>query len=111
VVEGLQVFGVDAAPSFVAALQRNLPGAPVICEAVRESRLFDRTFDAVMAWGLMFLLHGEDQRRLVQRFAEILVRGGRLLFTPTAKPAVPNDATTGFGITLPRLRLVSAAKM
>lgn len=93
--EGLHVFAVDAAPSFVAAFQRNLPGTPIICEAVQESRLFDRTFDAVLAWGLMFLLKAEDQHRLIQRFAEILVPDGRLLFTATAKPAVGNDAMTG----------------
>ena len=92
--EGLHVFGVDAAPSFVAAFQRNLPGTPIVCEAVQESRLFDRTFDAVLAWGLMFLLRAEDQHRLVQRFAEILVPGGRVLFTSTAKPAIWNDAMT-----------------
>jgi predicted RNA methylase len=56
VEEGLQVFGVDAAPSFVAAFQRNLAGAPIICESVVESRLFDRTFDALVASGLIFLL-------------------------------------------------------
>jgi SAM-dependent methyltransferase len=95
VEEGLHVFGVDAAPSFVAAFQLNLPGTPVICEAVQESRLFDRTFDAVLAWGLMFLLKAEDQHRLIQRFAEILVPGGRLLFTATAKSAIWNDAMTG----------------
>ena len=93
--EGLHVFGVDAAPSFVAAFQRNLPGTPIICDAVLESRLFDRTFDAVLAIGLMFLLRAEDQHRLIQRFAEILVPGGRLLFTSTAKPAVWNDGMTG----------------
>jgi 2-polyprenyl-3-methyl-5-hydroxy-6-metoxy-1,4-benzoquinol methylase len=64
--EGLDVFGVDAAPSFVAAFQRNLPGTPILCETVQESRLFDRTFDAVLAWGLMFLLKAEDQHRLIQ---------------------------------------------
>ena len=95
VEEGLHVFGVDAAPSFVAAFQRNLPGTPIICEAVQESRLFDRTFDAALAWGLMFLLQAEEQHRLIQRFAEILVPGGRLLFTSTAKPAVWKDAMTG----------------
>ena len=95
VEEGLKVFGVDASPSFVAAFQRNLPRIPVTCEAVQESRLFDRTFDAVLAWGLMFLLHAEDQHRLIERFAEILVPGGRLLFTSTAKPAAWNDAMTG----------------
>jgi len=95
VEEGLHVFGVDAAPSFVAAFQRNLPGTPIICEAVQESRLFARTFDAALAWGLMFLLQAEEQHRLIQRFAEILVPGGRLLFTSTAKPAVWKDAMTG----------------
>jgi SAM-dependent methyltransferase len=95
VAEELQVFGVDAAPSFVAAFQRNLPGIPIICESVLESRLFDRTFEAVLAWGLMFLLKTEDQHRLIQRFAEVLVPGGHLLFTAAAKAGVWNDAMTG----------------
>lgn len=95
VEEGLNVFGVDGAPSFVAAFQRNLPGTPIVCEAVQDSRFFDRTFDAVLAIGLIFLLKVEDQHRLIQRFAEILVPGGRLLFTSTAKPNVWNDAMTG----------------
>jgi hypothetical protein len=43
----------------------------------------------------MFLLKAEEQHRLIQRFAEILVPGGRLLFTSTAKPTVWNDAMTG----------------
>jgi len=54
--EGLEVFGVDAAPSFVAAFQQNLPGTPVVCESVLESSFFDRKFDAVLSIGLMFLL-------------------------------------------------------
>src|SRR5580692_11334508 len=86
VEEGLDVYGVDAAPSFVATFQRNLPGTPIICEAVQESRFFDRTFDAVLAWGLMFLLKSEDQHPLIQRFAEIVVLGGSLLFTSTDQP-------------------------
>lgn len=95
VAEGLNVYGVDAAPSFVEAFRRNLPNTPVACEAVQESRFFGRTFDAVLAWGLMFLLTAEDQPRLIQKFAEILAPGGRLLFTSVAKPAVWNDAMTG----------------
>jgi len=95
VEEGLQVFGVDAAPSFVAAFQRNLPGTPVVCESVLESRCFDRTFDAVLSIGMMFLLKAEEQHRLIRKFAEILVPGGRLLFTSPAKPGVWNDVMTG----------------
>jgi SAM-dependent methyltransferase len=95
VAEGLNVFGVDAAPSFVEAFRRNLPSTLVVCEAVQDSRFFDRTFDAVLAWGLMFLLSAEDQHRLIERIAGILVPGGRLLFTSPAEPVVWNDAMTG----------------
>ncbi len=38
VEEGLQVFGVDASPSFVAAFRHNLPGTPIVCESVLESK-------------------------------------------------------------------------
>jgi SAM-dependent methyltransferase len=94
VVEGLNVFGVDAAPSFVEAFKRNLPNIPVVCEAVQDSKFFNRTFDGVLAWVLVFLLSAEDQRRLVQRFADILVPGGRLLFTSTAEAHAWKDAMT-----------------
>ena len=93
--EGLKVFAVDAAPSFVEAFRRNLPNTLVVCEAVQDSTFFDRTFDGVLAWGLIFLLSPDDQRHLIQRIADILVPGGRLLFTACAEPLVWNDAMTG----------------
>jgi len=45
--------------------------------------------------GLMFLLPAEEQRRLIRRVTEILVPGGRLLFTTCAEPLIWNDAMTG----------------
>src|SRR6266699_5763953 len=95
VAEGLKVFAVDAAPSFVEALRRNLPNTLVVCEAVQDSTFFYRTFDGVLAWGLIFLLSPDDQRHLIKRIADILVPGGRLLFTSCAEPLVWNDAMTG----------------
>lgn len=95
VAEGLDVFAIDAAPSFVEAFRRNLPNTPVVCEAVQDSTFFHRAFEGVLAWGLMFLLSPEDQRRLIQRIAGILVPGGRLLFTSPPEPLVWNDAMTG----------------
>ena len=94
VEERLDVFGVDGAPALVAAFRRNLPGVPVVCEAVQDSRMFDRTFDAALAWGLVFLLTVEDQCRLIRRFSEILVPGGRLLFTSPASPCTWIDVMT-----------------
>ena len=95
VMEGLNVYAIDASPSFVEAFRRNLPGISVACEAVEDSTFFDRTFDAVIAWGLIFLLPAEEQRRFIRRVADILVPGGRLLFTSEAEPLVWNDAMTG----------------
>jgi SAM-dependent methyltransferase len=94
VAEGLNTFAIDAAPSFVKAFRRNLPNTPVICEAVQDSRFFDRTFDGVLAWGLIFLLSPEDQRRVIERIAVMLAPGGRLLFTSPAEPLVWKDAMT-----------------
>ena len=95
VAERLHVFALDAAPSFVHAFRRNLPDTPIVCESVQDSTFFGRTFDGVLAWGLMFLLSSEDQGRLIQSMANILAPGGRLLFTSPAEPFVWNDAMTG----------------
>ena len=95
VAEGIRVYGVDAAPSLVQAFRRNLPNTPIACEAVQDSKFFDRTFDGVLAWGLMFLLSPEDQRCLIERVADILVPGGRLLFTSPAEIGFGKDVMTG----------------
>jgi SAM-dependent methyltransferase len=81
----------------VAAFRLNLPGIPVACEPVEESTFFNCTFDAVLAWGLTFLLPHEAQRRLIRRVAEILRPEGRFLFTSCAgrEPLVWRDAMTG----------------
>jgi SAM-dependent methyltransferase len=94
VAEGLRVYGVDAAPSLVKAFRRNLPNTPVACEAVQDSKFFDRSFEGVLAWGLIFLLSPEDQRRLIQRISDILVPGGRLLFTSPAEIGFGDDVLT-----------------
>jgi SAM-dependent methyltransferase len=95
--ERLTVYGVDASPSLVAAFRHNLPEVPVACESVVESSFFNRTFDGVVAWGLIFLLQPEAQRQLIKSVAKILVPGGRLLFTSSrgTEPLVWNDGMTG----------------
>jgi chemotaxis methyl-accepting protein methylase len=93
---------VDAAPSFVSAFQRNLPGTPIVCESVLESSFFDRTFDAVFVIGLMFLLKAEEQYRLIRRFTDIRVPGGRLLFTSTRRTSRLERCNDRVGINLAR---------
>ena len=93
--EGLDVYAIDASPTLVEAFRRNHPGIPVACEPAQDSLFFDRTFDGVVAWGLIFLLQTEEQEHLIRRMADALVPGGRLLFTSPPEPLVWNDAMTG----------------
>jgi SAM-dependent methyltransferase len=95
VTEGLNVCAVDASPSLVFAFRQNFPNIPVACEGIEDSAFFARTFDAVLAWGLLFLLSPEQQQLVLQRITRILNPGGRLLFTSPAKPVSWNDVMTG----------------
>jgi hypothetical protein len=78
-----------------AAFRERFPQAHVACEAVEDSRFFGRTFDAVISWGLMFLLPRETQLTLIQRVATALKPGGRLLFTSPAQVCTWSDLLTG----------------
>jgi SAM-dependent methyltransferase len=93
--ERLDVYAIDAAPSLVTAFRENFPQVPIACESVQKSAFFDRTFDAVICWGLMFLLKPNEQRALIRRIGDALRPDGRLLFTAEARPVTWNDAMTG----------------
>lgn len=92
---GLVVYGVDASPSLVCAFQLRWPDARINCEPVEESGFFGRQFDAILAWGLVFLLSGRAQRDLIRRISGALKPGGHLLFTAPAEAVAWNDAMTG----------------
>ena len=92
---GFALHGVDASPSLVAAFGERFPQTPVVCETVEDSRFYDRSFDGVLAVGLMFLLPAETQRRLIRRVAPVLTSGGRFLFTASAQPQTWVDILTG----------------
>src|SRR5947209_4220157 len=91
---GFQVYGVDASPTMVAAFQTRFPTTLVECAAFQDSDFFGRSFDAAVAWGLMFLLDAETQRKLIAKMAAALVSGGRMLFTAPAEVCSWNDAMT-----------------
>lgn len=93
--EGLQVHGIDASPTLVAAFRRQLPGVVVACESVEDSTFFDRSFDAILSWGLWFLLPAATQLDLPRRVANALQPGGRLLFTAPQHAATWLDVMSG----------------
>lgn len=92
---GLSIYGIDASPTLAAAFRSRFPGAHIVCESVEASRFFERTFDGILAVGLMFLLSADAQRDLIRRTAQALNPGGRFLFTSPAEACAWRDNLTG----------------
>lgn len=93
--DGFRIFGVDASPTLLKKFQERLPEAAVECSGVEEARLFDRRFEGVLAWGLLFLLTPEAQRAVIGKVAGVLEAGGAFLFTAPREAMSWNDAMTG----------------
>lgn len=93
--DGFDICAIDASASLVAAFRRRFPAAEVACEAAEHSRFFNRTFDGVLAVGLVFLLAADRQRQLIRRLAAALNPGGRLLFSAPHQVCVWDDLLTG----------------
>lgn len=93
--EGFAMYGIDASASLTAAFRRRLPHAQVACEAVESSRFFGRTFDGIVAVGLMFLLSEAVQGELIRKVAAALNPDGRFLFTSPAQRCAWTDMLTG----------------
>ncbi|MES2393966.1 MAG: methyltransferase domain-containing protein, partial [Acidobacteriota bacterium] len=83
---GLALYGVDASPTLLRAFRERFPAAQAECAAAEASTYFDRTFDGVVAVGLIFLLTEDAQRIVLAKVAHALKPGGRFLFT------APRDA-------------------
>lgn len=92
---GLTTYAVDASPTMVAAFRERLPGVPIECNTVEASGFFDRTFDGVLAWGLLFLLEPAAQAQVIRKVGHALERRGRFLFTAHEQPLEWLDAMTG----------------
>ena len=66
---GLATFAVEASSAMVAAFRERFPGVPIEQNTVEASELFNRTFDGVLAWGLLFLLKPVAQALVIEKVA------------------------------------------
>ena len=71
----------------VAAFRERFPHVPVEHNTVEASEFFGRTFDGVLAWGLLFLLEPAAQALVIEKVAGALNPGGRFLFTAPKSPS------------------------
>lgn len=92
---GLTVYGIDASPTMIAAFRDRFPDNLVECSAVEDSRFFDRSFDGIIAWGLMFLLAPVAQKALLRKIAAALGADGQFFFTAPHQVCEWADNLTG----------------
>lgn len=92
--QGFEIYGVDASPKLLAEFSKRFPTAHAECAGVEDSEFFGRTFDAVICWGLMFLLPLETQRLVIGKVARALNPGGKFLFTSVKDEVRWNDSLT-----------------
>lgn len=78
---GFAVSGVDSSARMIEGFRANVPGARAACAPVQTFDFFGDTFDAVIAWGVLFHLSPADQAIVIARVAAALAPGGRFLFT------------------------------
>lgn len=93
--DGFRIYGVDASPTLVAEFARRFPQMSVACEPVETSAFFGRSFDGVVAVGLMFLLPAAVQRSIIFKVASGLNPGGHFLFTSPSQVCEWVDLMTG----------------
>ncbi len=92
---GCAVHALDASPAMINAYRARFPATPLVCADAAHAPFPDRSFDGVVAWGLLFLLRPEHQQRVVARVAALLKPEGRFLFTAPRTAATWRDVLTG----------------
>jgi SAM-dependent methyltransferase len=78
---GYNVVGVDSSPRMLERFRVNCPGTPFICSPIQSADLDGQTFDAAVAWGVLFHLPLDEQRKAIAKVASVLKPGGLFLFT------------------------------
>lgn len=92
---GFHVHGVDTSPRLLEAFRENVPGATAEQADAVTLELEPRSFDGVMAWGLLFLLEPGEQEAVIDRAARALKPGGHVLMTAPTEVAEWRDNLTG----------------
>ena len=92
--DGFTVYGVDASGTLIESFRKRFPSAHAECSAFEDSAFFRRTFDGVVAVGLMFLLRPDVQCLLIHKVNQALNSNGKFLFTSPKEKCTWQDNLT-----------------
>jgi 2-polyprenyl-3-methyl-5-hydroxy-6-metoxy-1,4-benzoquinol methylase len=82
---GFTLYGIDSSARMIERFSEKFPDVPVECSDLRQSNFFSMTFDAIVAYGLMFHFTQDDQGMVIAKVSEHLREGGMLLFNAGAE--------------------------
>ncbi|MCH9696730.1 MAG: class I SAM-dependent methyltransferase [Gammaproteobacteria bacterium] len=93
--EGLKVWAIDSSITLIRKFQSRFPDVPIKCERVQDSNFFGKKFDAAIAIGIIFLLPEYEQAKVIKRISDILLPGGKVLFSAPVEAGSWKDMNTG----------------
>jgi 2-polyprenyl-3-methyl-5-hydroxy-6-metoxy-1,4-benzoquinol methylase len=89
-----KLYGVDASKTVIESFRKRFPNVHAECAAFEDSSFFGRTFDGVVAVGLVFLLNPDVQFLLIRKVAQVLNSNGKFLFTSPKEKCTWGDILT-----------------
>jgi len=103
VAQGFPLFAIDSSLKMITKFRANFPDVPAEHIMIQDSRFFDLSFDAVIAYGVIFHLQEAEQEIVIRKVSDALAAGGRFLFT--AQKDEINGTSSMNGITFPYISL------
>ena len=79
--EGYDVTALDSSLEMIARYRASFPDVFARCERAQEAHFPAASFEAVVAWGMLFHMSEADQKTVILKVAEWLRPGGWFLFT------------------------------
>jgi len=79
--EGFDVVALDSSPEMIARYRANFPSVSARRDRVQDVRFAPGSFDAVVAWGVLFHLSASEQEAAIERVSAWLKPDGWFLFT------------------------------
>lgn len=79
--KGFDVVALDSSSEMIARYRANFPSVSARCERVQDARFAPGSFEAVVAWGVLFHLSAGEQEAAMERVSAWLKPDGRFLFT------------------------------
>lgn len=79
--EGFDVVALDSSPEMIARYRAHFPNVPTRCERAEAATFPAASFEAIVAWGVLFHLSEAEQQTVIGKVADWLRPGGWLLFT------------------------------